>query len=119
MTQPEQGSTTSTGTAMLKLTRPVTIAKADWNKDYTGEMSWEVNKSQWLAVSWGKFGNKDDQDGNKVQASIWYNNEGIPAFSNNWPKAQAFGILANTEKFASALKMSAALVSAGMLAMNM
>lgn len=62
MTKPEDGSTTSTGSATLKLKRPVTIAKEVWNKDYKGEMSWELNASQWLSVSWGKFANKGDQD---------------------------------------------------------
>lgn len=72
MTEPEAGSTTSTGSATLKLTRPVTIAKAEWNKDYTGEMSWTINKSQWLYVSWGKFGNFNDGDAGRVQGPYWY-----------------------------------------------
>jgi hypothetical protein len=62
------------GTATLKVKRALTIAKEEWNKDYKGEMSWELNKQQWLAVSWGKFGDKNDQDQNKVQSDYWRDN---------------------------------------------
>jgi hypothetical protein len=112
------GDVKTQGSATLKVSRPVTIAKETWNKDYKGQMSWTINKSQWLYMSWGKFGNKGDGDQGKVQGPYYINNEGGQAYPNNWAKGQAFGILANTEKFATALKMTASLVSAGMVAMS-
>ena len=80
MTKPEDGSITSQGKAMLKVKRAVTIPTETWNKDYKGVMSWEINSSEWLYVSWGKFGDRNDQDGNKVQGPYWYDNEGAPAY---------------------------------------
>ena len=53
-----------------------------------------------------------------MQGPYWYNNMGSPAFNNDWPKGQAFGVLASTEKFATALKMTAAVVTAGVAAMS-
>lgn len=54
-----------------------------------------------------------------MQGDYYTDNNGKPAFDNNWAKPQSFGILASSDKFATALKMTAAVASAGMLAMNM
>ena len=56
------GNVKSQGTAHLMLRRPVEIAKTTdgWNKDYKGPMSWTLNKSQWLYVSWAKQNDRGD-----------------------------------------------------------